>query len=165
MNKKPKKSNESLFSNGLWGNIFVEGCMIGILTLFAFSIGNKLYGVEVGRTMAFFALSSLELVHSFNVKSEGSIFKATIFNNFYLIGAFIVGIALQVLVIVIPPIAHIFDSVPLNSKQWLIIALISILPIVIIEIQKRINDIRFGKIVYTKEEAKSKKTEVMPKMG
>lgn len=164
MNKKPKKANESLFANGLWGNIFVEGCMIGILTLFAFSIGNKLYGVEVGRTMAFFALSSLELVHSFNVKSEGSIFKTSIFNNLYLIGAFIVGIALQVLVIIIPPIAHIFDSVPLNAKQWLIISIISILPIVIMEIQKRMNDVRFGKVIYTKEEMGQRKTKTIRKI-
>ena len=152
MNKKPKKINESIFANGLWGNIFVEGCMIGILTLFAFSLGNKLYGVEVGRTMAFFALSALELVHSFNIKSEDSIFKVGIFNNMYLIGAFIVGMLLQVMVIIIPPIANIFNVVPLNAIQWLYIILISILPIILIEIQKKINEVHFGKIIYSKRE-------------
>lgn len=152
MNKKPKKANESIFANGLWGNIFVEGCMIGILTLFAFSLGNKLYGVEVGRTMAFFALSALELVHSFNIKSEESIFKVGIFNNMYLIGAFVIGMLLQVLVIIIPPIANIFNAVPLNATQWLYIILISILPIILIEIQKKINEIHFGKIIYSKRE-------------
>ena len=49
--------------------------MLGMLTLFAFSVGNKLYGIEVARTMAFVALGMLELVHSFNIKSEESIFK------------------------------------------------------------------------------------------
>ena len=157
MNKKPKKINESIFANGLWGNIFVEGFMIGILTLFAFSLGNKLYGVEVGRTMAFFALSALELVHSFNIKSEESIFKVGIFNNMYLIGAFIIGMLLQVMVIIIPPIANIFNAVPLNATQWLYIILISILPIVIIEIQKKINEVHFGKIIYRKREILNEK--------
>ena len=50
--------------------------MLGMLTLFAFSIGNYLYNLEVGRTMAFVCLGMLELVHSFNIKSEESIFKA-----------------------------------------------------------------------------------------
>ena len=53
--------------------------MLGMLTLFAFSIGNNLYSLEVGRTMAFVSLGMLELVHSFNIKSEESIFKVRSF--------------------------------------------------------------------------------------
>ena len=58
--------------------------MIGILTLLAFTLGNKLYGLEVARTMAFVAIGSLELVHSFNIKSEESIFKIGFTENKYL---------------------------------------------------------------------------------
>ncbi len=76
MNKKPRDSKKGLFADGLWSRIFIEGTMIGMLTLLAFSLGNNLYGVEVGRTMAFVALGMLELVHCFNIKSEESIFKA-----------------------------------------------------------------------------------------
>ena len=75
MNRKPQSSKKGLFSNGLWGKILVEGTMIGILTLFAFSLGNNLYNLEVARTMAFVSLGLLELFHSFNIKSEESIFK------------------------------------------------------------------------------------------
>ena len=75
MNRKPRDSKKGIFADGLWSKIFLEGTMLGMLTLFAFSIGNNLYSVEVGRTMAFVALGMLELVHSFNIKSEESIFK------------------------------------------------------------------------------------------
>lgn len=156
MNKKPKKVNESIFAGGLWGKIIVEGIMIGALTLFAFSLGNKLYGLQVGRTMAFFTLSASELVHSFNIKSEYSVFKVGIFNNLYLIGAVVVGLALQSVVILNSSIATIFDSVPLNKTQWLYAIIISILPLVIVEIQKAINEFRFGKVVYPKKEALQK---------
>ena len=152
MNKKPKKSNESFFAGGLWGSIFVEGMMIGILTLFAFAIGNNKYGIEVGRTMAFFTLSALELIHSINVRSDESIFKIGIFSNIYLVGAFIIGIMLQFLVIAIPGLASIFESVPLNLTQWLYVAIISILPFIIIETQKKINEFKFGKVVYSTRE-------------
>jgi len=75
MNRKPRDSKKGIFADGLWSKIFLEGTMLGMLTLFAFSIGNKLYGIEVARTMSFVALGMLELVHSFNIKSEESIFK------------------------------------------------------------------------------------------
>lgn len=47
MNKKPIDSKKGLFADGLWSKIFIEGTMIGILTLFAFSLGNNLYGLQV----------------------------------------------------------------------------------------------------------------------
>ena len=75
MNRKPVDSRKGIFADGLWGKIILEGIMIGMLTLVAFSIGNKYFGVEVGRTMAFLSIGMLELVHSLNIKSEKSIFK------------------------------------------------------------------------------------------
>lgn len=148
MNKKPIESKKGLFADGLWGKIIVEGTMIGVLTLLAFSIGNNLSGLKTGRAIAFVTLSMLELVHSFNIKSEGTIFSKELFNNIYLIGAFLIGGLLQIGVVSIPQIANIFDVVPLNLTQWMYVAGISVLPIVIIEIQKRLNDYRFGKTVY-----------------
>ena len=76
MNRKPQDSKKSLFADGLIGKILVEGTMIGMLTLFAFNLGNKEFSLEVGRTMAFVSLGMLELIHSFNIKSEESIFKS-----------------------------------------------------------------------------------------
>ena len=149
MNKKPRDSRKSLFADGLWGKIIVEGIMLGMLTLVAFSIGNNLYGIEVGRTMAFVAMAMLELVHSFNVKSEESIFKVGITENKYLVGAFILGTVLQIVVVMIPAFADIFKLVPLNLTQWLYTLGISILPLIIIEAQKKLNEIKFGKRVYS----------------
>ena len=91
MERKPVDSKKGIFADGLWSKIILEGMMIGMLTLIAFSIGNKYYGVEVGRTMAFISMGVLELVHSFNIKSEKSIFKVGILENKFLIGSFILG--------------------------------------------------------------------------
>lgn len=151
MNRKPREAKKTLFADGLWGKIFTEGTMLGVLTLLAFSLGNNLYGVEVGRTMAFIALGMLELVHSFNIKSEESIFKIGILENKYLIGAFTLGTILQVSVVLIPQFANIFKLVPLTSVQWMYTIAISILPIIIIEVQKKLNEIKFGKRVYAYE--------------
>ena len=149
MHKKPRDSKKSIFADGLWGKIFVEGTMLGMLTLLAFSIGNNLYGVEVGRSMAFVSLAMLELVHSLNVKSDESIFKVGLFENKYLIGAFVLGIILQVIVVMVPAFADVFKLVPLNGTQWLYTIGISILPLVIVEAQKKLNEIKFGKRIYS----------------
>ena len=148
MERKPRNSKKSIFSEGLWYRIVTEGIMIGSLTLFAFSLGNKYYGVEVGRTMAFVSLGLLELVHSFNIKTEESIFKTGILENKYLIGSFFAGTLLQIIVVIIPYLANIFKLVSLNKMQWIYTLLISFLPIIIIELQKWLNKIRFQKTSY-----------------
>ena len=139
MERKPVDSKKGIFADGLWNKIIVEGVMIGMLTLIAFSIGNKYYGIEVGRTMAFISMGLLELVHSFNIKSEKYILKVGILENKFLIGSFILGIFVQTIVILIPTLANIFDVVNLTSNQWLITLGISILPIPIMELQKMWN--------------------------
>ena len=152
MDKKPKDPKKGIFADGLWGNIFVEGMMIGILTLLAFSIGNNKYGLEIARTMAFVCLGMLELVHSFNIKSDKSIFKVGIFENRFLIGAFLLGTILQCGIVFVPMFTKIFKLAQLNIIQWVYCITISILPIFIIECQKKFNEIKFGRTIYEYKE-------------
>ena len=142
MERKPRDSKKSLFSDGLWGKIITEGIMLGALNLVVFSLGTNLYGLEVGRTMAFISLGLLELVHSFNVKSEESIFKDSIFENKFLIGSFILGALMQTIIVLIPSLANIFELKALNSMQWFYTIGISLLPIPVIELQKKVNSMR-----------------------
>ncbi len=147
MNRLPRNPKKSIFADGLWGKIVTEGIMIGTLTLVAFSIGTKFYSIEVGRTMAFLSLGILELIHSFNVKSEESIFKTGIIENKYLVGAFILGTLLQIIVVIIKPFADVFNLVQLNGIQWIYTTIISISPIILMEIQKKFNAYKFGKVI------------------
>lgn len=147
MNRLPRNPKKSIFADGLWGKIVTEGIMIGTLTLVAFSIGTKFYSIEVGRTMAFLSLGILELIHSFNVKSEESIFKTGIIENKYLVGAFILGTLLQIIVVIIKPFADVFNLVQLSGIQWIYTTIISISPIILIEIQKKFNAYKFGKVI------------------
>lgn len=145
MKKKPRNSRKSLFADGLWTQIITEGLMLGVLTLVAFYIGYNKFGLEVARTMAFVSLGMLELVHVFNIRSEESIFRTNIFSNKYLIGAFVLGTVLQISVVVIPSLAQIFEVKPLNGIQWLYTITISLLPIVIMELQKFLNKSKLPK--------------------
>ena len=147
MLEKPRDAKKSIFADGLWGKIIVEGAMIGILNLLAFNIGTKFYGIEVGRTMAFVSLGLLELVHSFNIRTDESIFSVGVFQNKYLVWAFLGGAVLQTVVVIVPQFAEIFGLVNLTGKQWLLTTLISVAPVGLMEIQKIVNQFRFGKVV------------------
>ena len=148
MERNPRDPRKSIFADGLFGKIISEGLMIGMFTIIAFSIGNKYYGLEVGRTMAFISLGMLELIHSFNIKSEGTIFTKKLFDNKYLIGAFILGTILQVGIVFIPVLADLFKLERLNLVQWGITIIISVMPIIIMEIQKKFDKLKLEKTIF-----------------
>ena len=156
MNRKPIDSRKGIFSDGLWSKIIIEGIMIGMLTLISFSIGNKYYSLEIGRTMAFITIGMLELIHSFNIKSDKSILEVGIMENKYLIGSFLLGVFVQNIVAIIPTFADIFELHTLNSTQWIITIIISFMPIPIMELQKWVNKERLSKKNITKINYKEK---------
>lgn len=77
--------------------------------------------------------------------------KFGIFENKYLVGAFILGTIMQIGVVLFNPIANIFKLVPLNKIQWMYTICISIIPIIVVELQKKWNEIKFGKVIYKKQ--------------
>ncbi|MGI6710550.1 MAG: calcium-translocating P-type ATPase, PMCA-type [Bacilli bacterium] len=139
MEHKPRSKNESFFAHGLGFSIVWQGIVIGSLTLIAYMIGHFTSPeTYLGQTMAFMTLSSIQLFHSFNMKSEHSLFKTNILKNKYLVGAFIVGMALQFGICYIPFLNDIFKMVPLNFGQLMIVMGLSFSIIVIVEIIKAI---------------------------
>ena len=116
--------------------------MIGILALTAFGIGHKYFDNgeihNISRTMAFAVLSISQLVHAFNMRTDKSIFKIHIFSNKYLCIAFISGVAMQAAVIMIPFLAAVFDVTALNLQQWGIVAVLSFIPVLFVEFEKKI---------------------------
>ncbi len=154
MDDKPRNPKKSIFADGLWGKIIVEGVMIGILNLFAFSIGRR-YSLDVARTMAFVSLGLLELVHSFNIRSDESIFRTGLFENKYLCWAFLGGAFLQIIVVIVPCFADVFQLTNLTVTQWLYTIGISVMPVILMELQKLSNECRFGRIVKPRNVTKS----------
>lgn len=142
MERPPRKNTGSLFGDGLGGRILLEGVMIGVLALLAFGIGHVYFdqenGYAVGRTMAFAVLSLSQLVHAFNMRGEGSLGKLPFCSNKWLLMAFVVGTTLQCVVIMMPPLAGIFQVVPLNGEQWLLTAALALAPLPLVELEKAI---------------------------
>ena len=135
MERKPRRKEESFFSNGLLTNIIWQGLMIGVLTLTSYLYGESI-NHETGMTMAFVTLSAAQIFHSFNVKSHHSIFNKQIFNNKYLWGSALIGAFLQVMIINVPVLANLFKLVPLSLTNTFIAIGLAFCVIIIVEIYK-----------------------------
>lgn len=64
---------------------------------------------------------------------------------------------MQAGIVFIPVAREVFSLVSLNGIQWGYVGLVSIAPIAIMELQKKINETIFGKTVYKYKEVKSLK--------
>ncbi|MCK9478292.1 MAG: calcium-translocating P-type ATPase, PMCA-type [Firmicutes bacterium] len=133
---KPKNPKSGLFSDGLGLSVFLEGCLIGAVSLFAFNLGFLKYNLVTARTMAFAVLSLSQLFHAFNVRNNKTIFSAELFKNKYLIASFLICSAMQILVIMLPKVSEIFKVTPLSFKQWLTTISLCLIPVASSEIQK-----------------------------
>ena len=140
MQRKAVAQSKGLFSGGLWYRIVIEGMLIGSLALLAFVIGKTQFDIigepTVGRTMAFAVLSISQLVHAFNMRSEKSLFKIGFATNPKLVSAFFICLLMQISVITVPPLASVFNTAPLNTVQWTIVAALSIVPLIAVEFEK-----------------------------
>ncbi|MDO5294585.1 MAG: calcium-translocating P-type ATPase, PMCA-type [bacterium] len=148
MKRKPVPPDHGLFADGLGFKIVFEGIMIGALALSAFYIGYSVYDTMngtfisqplVGRTMCFAVLSLSQLFHAFNMRSHHSLFTIGIFTNTKLTLSFFICVFMQVIVISYAPLAKVFKVTPLTLSQWCIVGLLSFLPIIIVELQKKAN--------------------------
>ncbi len=145
MHRKPRPKSESFFANGLGIKIILQGVMFATLTLAGFSIGYTTMGeVSAAQTMAFLVLALSQVFHAYNVRSTRSIFKTGIGGNPFMYFATLVSIALIAFIAFIPPLANIFGMEILNAQLYAIALGLAFLPILFVEIGKRILSAIYG---------------------
>ena len=138
MDKMPKPKNEGLFARGYGIQIILQGLMFGILALSAFYIGESYTGLtEGGQTMAFMVLALSQIVQSFNMRSEHSLFSIGFFTNKKLNGAVLISVLLMALIL-FTPLSVLFGIIYLPGKLYLIALGLILVPLVIMELAKAI---------------------------
>ncbi|KAJ3391668.1 P-type ATPase [Lobulomyces angularis] len=89
------------------------------------------------RTLAFFSLTTMQLVQSFLSKSvTRSVFSTGILNNKWMVGAFLLSFGLLVMSIYIPGMNTFLDNEPLSWESWVIALVCVIIQIVANELMK-----------------------------
>src|SRR5690606_12134514 len=111
----------------------------------AYIIGLRDGGEVLGRTMAFASLIFAQLVHVRNLHSATrSSFTTNPLKNKPLIGAIFVSAGLALMVLLIPGMTKAFSLTAMDREHWTIILLMSLIPIIIVELFKllKINNIK-----------------------
>ena len=138
MEQPPHKREEGVFSGGVGFAVAVEGCLVGALALLAYTIGRAFFDYDpaapaIGRTMAFCVLSLSQLVHSLNMRSEHSVLKLGLLSNRKLVAACGFCAILMVSVVLFPPLSALFQTTALTALQWLVVAALSLCPLLVVE--------------------------------
>ncbi|MBN1789553.1 MAG: calcium-translocating P-type ATPase, PMCA-type [Bacteroidales bacterium] len=142
MNRKPRSSKGGFMTRGMVWRVMYQGIMIGVIPLVSFLIGLHEQGLMLGQTMAFSTLMFAQLVHVRNLHSnKRSSLAINPMNNKPLIGAILISAALALLVLLVPPVREAFSLTAMDGKHWLFVVLISLSPILIVDLFKlfRIN--------------------------
>ncbi len=137
MKHKPVKEG-SLFEKGLVFRIGFYGIFLAIITLVAYFIGKD-DSYDVGMTMAFTVLCLSQIFHSLNQSSSiTSLFSKDYPRNKMLFLSIIGSIFFLMIVLFVTPIREFFSLSVLSGNEWLIVILLSLSPILIVEIFKAI---------------------------
>ncbi len=137
MKRKPRDPKKGIFSRGMVWRIIYQGTTIGLISLAAYLIGFNDGGQPLGQTMAFAVLGFAQLIHVRNLHSNKiSCFKISPLLNKPLIGAIVLSAAFMALILLIPPVMNIFGTVVMDGMHWTYVLLLSLVPIVVVELMK-----------------------------
>ena len=152
MKQKPKPKDEGLFAHGLGLKIVLQGCMFGILALIAFKLGETVTGTLAGgQTLAFMTLAVSQTIHTYNIRSEKSLFVTGPFTNKQLNLATLASLGAMALV-VFTPVKIAFGLATLPAWLYGVGFGLAAVPLFVMEIAKLIEH------VVQKKKAKKEQT-------
>ena len=111
------------------------GPLFAILTLIGYNVGKAQIGIEGGQTLAFLVLALSQVIHSFNMRSEKSLFKTGLFGNKTLNLAALVSLVLVAIVLFLP-INTFFGLVILPVPLYLLGVVLALVPVAVMEVYK-----------------------------
>ena len=139
LDRKPRDPKVGILDKSLVTKVGLQGLIIAVGVITAFMIGRQT-SPTVACTMAFSTLTFARLLHGFNCRSQHSIFKIGFKNNWYSLAAFAVGTLLLALILFVPALHGLFAVTPLTGNQLFWIIGLAVMPTVLIQIVKVVNE-------------------------
>ena len=138
MKEKPRDAKKPIMDKAFGLQVIFEGSIIAIVTMIAYYLGYHSGGQGAGMTMAFATLSLSRLVHGMNCRTDAPLSLKSLWINPYSYLALITGSLLLSAVLFLEPLHKIFEITILDSQQYLNIVFLSIVPLIIVQVVKRI---------------------------
>jgi len=139
MEQSPRPPKEPIINKLMLTGVIVQTIAITLTTLIAFKIGLRAANVKYAETMAFATLVFSELFRAFTARSERyPLLKIGVFSNKWMNWAVLGSGALMLLVLYVPFLQTIFNTVPLGWAEWQLIIPLFLVPSIAAEIAKYI---------------------------
>ena len=139
MDQQPRPAKEPIINRLMLIGVIIQTIAITATTLIAFAIGLKTQNAQYAETMAFTTLVFSELIRAFTARSERyPILKIGVFSNKWMNWAVLGSSALMLLVMYVPFLQEIFDTVSLGWNAWLEIIPLFLIPSIAAEVVKYI---------------------------
>ena len=140
----PRDSSEPILNGIMISGIVVQSIALTISVLLAYIWALRIYDGDllVSRTVAFTTLILAELVRAHSSRSERySVFKIGLLSNITLIWASALSFLMLIIVLYIPVLQALFKTYPLGYKDWTVITLLCMIPVIAGETSKWIRRI------------------------
>lgn len=134
LQERPRNPKEGILTREFMLTILGEGFLIAVVTLSAYYIGLRTAGTALASTMAFATLTLARLFHGFNCRSKEPLVRIGLLSNRYSLYAFFAGVILLLLVLIVPGLQRLFEVAPLSVLLFVKIAILSVLPMVTIQL-------------------------------
>ncbi|MBE3559921.1 MAG: cation-translocating P-type ATPase [Ktedonobacteraceae bacterium] len=136
MRRPPYPSSESFFARGMIQDILAIGLLCGLVSL-GVGFWYWLQHNAAWQTMIFTVLAFAQMFIALGVRSErDSLFRIGLWSNKALLGAILLTVALQLVVVYTPFLQHLFSTVPLSLGDLAIVLAVSTVPFWFIELKK-----------------------------
>ena len=136
MDRPPRPPGESIFAHGMWQHIIWAGLFTGGISV-ASQYWAYSQGLEYWQTIVFTVLTLSQLFHSMAVRSEReSLFIIGFHTNPAMLGAVLLTIGLQLMLIYMPVFNVLFHTQPLPLLDLALCFAISSLTLVAVELEK-----------------------------
>ncbi|MFZ0033440.1 MAG: calcium-transporting P-type ATPase, PMR1-type [Sedimentisphaerales bacterium] len=142
MKRPPRPSSQSVVTKQTALLMLAQGSFIALCSLaaFAFVLFVENEGLSRARTAAFVVLACSQLFHSLNCRSQTeSLFKIGVLTNTKLVLAAVISFLLQMMVVYVPFLQIIFKTESLRVVDWIMVVVVSSLPLWAMELVKAIN--------------------------
>ncbi len=138
MEEKPRDPSEPILNRPLRKWMIAIFFITGIAAFLTFTVLWKASGdLEKTRTMVFALMALDSLIFAYCVRSfKRPIFRRDILSNRYLVGASGAGLVLLLGAVYLPFLQQILGTVPLSLKEWGVVAGISLLELLLLELTK-----------------------------
>ena len=138
MKEKPRNAKKPILDRAFGLQVLFEGTIIAIVTMIAYYIGSQNGNHGESMTMAFATLSLSRLVHGLNCRTDAPLTLKTLWVNPFSYLALMTGALLLAAVLFLKPLHKIFEISILTNEQYLSIILLSVIPLIVVQIVKRI---------------------------